>query len=328
VNLSRLALRPDGQQVAGADAEGRIYLWTYSNAALAQTVETGSPVVDLAFSLDSKRIVAVGADNTLRVYDATATEPTPLSELVSATPLAAVSFAPDKTIVTGGADKQISVWADALPTATHSLAGHTGPVYCVAFSPDMKLVASASGDQTIRTWDAVAGTQVRAISGSTGAFYGISFDAKGERLVSGGADGVLRLWTVANGGQLRQLKEGEAPPPLFAVAFSPDGRFVAGAGFEKTVRIWDASSGAITKNLVGHTDAVYQLAFNQAGTRLLSCGRAGNLTIWNVADGKPAFNGKAPNVLYSGTYSRDGTAIAIAGASGLTAFVTLPAAAR
>ena len=327
-NLTRLALRPDGQQIAAADAQGRLYLWTYASGALVQTVETGSSVVDLAFSPDNKRIAAAGADGKLPVYDATATEPTLLSELLSPKPLATVAFAPEKTIVTGGADQQISVWADASPNATRSLPGHTGPVYGVAFSPDGKLIASASGDQTIRIWDAAAGTQVRTISGSTGAIYGISFDANGERLVSGGADGILRLWNVANGGPLKQLQEGETPAPLFAVAFSPDGAYAAGAGIEKAIRIWNTNSGTVMKNLEGHTDAVYQLTFNQPGTRLLSCGQAGSLIIWNVSDGQPAFSGNAPSVLYSGTYSRDGSAIAIAGAAGSTAFVAVPANVR
>jgi WD40 repeat protein len=327
-NLVRLAIRPDGVQVAGADAQGRVYLWTYANGALAQTIETGSPVIDLAFSIDNQRIVAVSADNKLRVYDATAAEITPLGELASPTPVAAIAFAPDKTIITGGTDKQIAVWADVSPNAVRSLAGHTAPVYDVAFSPDGKLVASASGDQTIRIWDATTGAQVRAISGSVGPVYAIDFNADGTQLVSGGADGLLRLWNVANGEQLKQLSEGEKPSPLFGVAFSADGRFAAGAGAEKVIRIWDANSGAVAKNLVGHTDAVYQVAFNPPGTRLLSCGRAGNLTVWNIGDGKPAFTGKSPNVLYSGTYARDGSAIAVAEATGSTVFVAVPQAAR
>ncbi|MEO1982520.1 MAG: hypothetical protein ABGZ24_18580, partial [Fuerstiella sp.] len=112
------------------------------------------------------------------------------------------------------------------------------------------------------------------------------------------------------------------------VAFSPDGGFAAGAGVEKAIRIWDTNRGVVTKNLNGPADAVYQLTFNQPGTRLLSCGRAGSLTVWNVSDGKPAFSENAPNVLYAGTYSRDGSSIAIAGAGGSTTFVTVPANAR
>jgi WD40 repeat protein len=327
-NLVRCAIRPDGVQVAGADAQGRIYLWTYANGALAQTIETGSPVSDLAFSTDNLRVGASSADNKLRVYDAAAVETTLLSELASQTAFAALAFAPDKTILTGGGDNQISVWADASPNAIRSLAGHTGPVYDVAISPDGKLVASASADQTIRIWDAATGAQVRAMSGSVGAVYAIDFNADGTQLASGGADGILRLWNVANGGVLKQLSEGDKPLPLFSVAFSPDGRFAAGAGAEKVIRIWDANSGTVAKSIVGHTDSVYQVAFNQAGTRILSCGQAGTLNVWNIGDGQPAFSGKAPHVLYSGTYSRDGGAIAIAGAAGSTAFIPVPPAAR
>jgi WD40 repeat protein len=326
-NLTRLALRPDGVQVAGADGQGRVYVWTYANGALAQTLETGAPVLDLAFNTDNQRLAAINADK-LRVYDAAAIEPSLLSELASPTPLAAVAFAPEKTILTGGADKQLTVWADASPTAVRTFAGHGGPVYSVACSADNQWIASASADATIRLWDVTAGSQIRQLAGHTGPVYAVAFDAKGERLLSGGADGVLRVWNAASGGLLKSLSEGESPSPLFATAFSPDGQFAAAGGSAQAIHIWNVDSGAVMKALAGPADSVYQLAFNQPGSRLLSCGQAGSLTVWNVGDGAPAFTGNAPHVLYAGTYSRDGSAIAIAAASGSTVFLTLPAAAR
>src|SRR5882757_6181065 len=61
--------------------------------------------------------------------------------------------------------------------------GHTGPVYCISYSPDGSHIATGSGDETIRIWDAETGAAVgNPLEGHTGIVSSVAYSPDGQHI--------------------------------------------------------------------------------------------------------------------------------------------------
>ena len=66
----------------------------------------------------------------------------------------------------------------------------------------------------------------------------------------------MKVWDATSGQETLTLKG--HTDAVMSVAFSPDGKRLASASGDQTVKVWDATSGQETLTLKGHTDAVYE----------------------------------------------------------------------
>lgn len=110
---------------------------------------------------------------------------------------------------------------------------------------------------------------------------------------------------------IHQLRHSD---PVETLAFSPDGKFLATAGRNKLVHLWDMAGGKIHRSFAGHTGAVQTVAFSPDGALLASGGMDKIIRLWEVASGKVigVLPGHAPQV-DTLAFSPDGTLLASGG---------------
>jgi hypothetical protein len=112
-----------------------------------------SVVTALAYTPDSKILVAASIDGSVRLWDAEATKLLRSLKTLSLE-VYAIAIAPDgKKLATAGSWGEVQIWDIDSGREFYVLKGHDGPVAAVTFSPNGKLLATGGYDKSIRLWD-------------------------------------------------------------------------------------------------------------------------------------------------------------------------------
>ncbi len=96
-----------------------------------------------------------------------------------------------------------------------------------------------------------------------------------------------------------------------SVAISPDGKTLASGSGDKTIKIWNLTTGQVIRTLKGHSESVYSVAISPDGKTLASGSSDTTITIWNITTGQliRTLNGHSDGV-YSVAISPDGKTLA------------------
>jgi WD40 repeat protein len=223
-----------------------------------------------------------------------------------------IALSPDGTqLATGHKDGEVRLWQVADGKLLFRFLGHSSTVWCLSFSPDGKMLASGSFDNTIRLWQDETeniGEGERNLSpirntlsfiGHGNWVWGIAYSPDGKILASGSSDRTVKLWDISTGNCLTTL-QGHTDI-VHTVAFSPipltspflrgtgggsqGGVILASGSADRTVRIWNITTGDCRQILTGHKSQISAVAFSPDGLYLASCDGQ-SIKIWDITTGE------------------------------------------
>jgi WD40 repeat protein/DNA-binding SARP family transcriptional activator len=201
-----------------------------------------------------------------------------------------------------------------------SFTGHDIDINDVAFNHDGTMLATVGDDGAARIWDPATGDELLGLDGP-GQVWGPSFSPDGRRFAAAwlgqvrvvdiasrrtalevpiGANstsfspdgerlairdnnlGAVVVVDVATGAEVLRI---DSPTHMSrAVAWSPDGRWLATPGSDMTARIWDATTGELSATLTDHSGVVLEVDWSADATRLATGSEDGTARVWEVSE--------------------------------------------
>ncbi|HEX7734272.1 MAG TPA: hypothetical protein VF458_05405 [Ktedonobacteraceae bacterium] len=292
-----VAWSPDGKLLASGGSDQQLLTWNV-NGQVQVKQEQKAQVRALAWSPDNQQLAAAVATSVL-FLNAQSGMVLSKSMNVHDGIVMTLAWSPQAPhyLVSAGLDKLAVVWNPQTFQPVTTFRQHTTRILAAGWASDGQTVGTSSMGGVIRIWNGASGQETHGFylaqnqAGAAVELNALAFQPGGNMLAAGGMDGVARLWQngltcqmMGNGatkGQcvdMPQLLNGHMQP-LRALAWSPDGRFLATGGDDNTLRVWYPTQSQKPLVNVRQDAPILALSWSPDG-RMIATASGRTVTLW------------------------------------------------
>lgn len=312
--VNALAYSPDGTRLASCSKDYTVKVWDLANGREVATYRghldqpddptrgtngtTGTNVLrvaDVAFHPTDPKLIASASGNQVHLWNPADGKPGKTLVNLGKTdrPIKAVAFSPDgKALAVGADDGVLRVYEVETGKATYTSPPRNTRIEALAYSPNGKMIVVGDGNAFAAVY--APGTAnplaMTAQVVNSGEVMGVAFGPDNSSVFSCGRDGTARLTagpkpdgtTAGNTSTKLRDYSGHAGA-VTCLALVPDGTLLVTGGEDKTVRIWEVTSGKQLRAFQGHLGKVTATAARGDGKQVASASEDGAIRVWDLA---------------------------------------------
>lgn len=300
-------IAPDGSQVIGAYGDGVVYLWNTQSGEIIHRLNGHARLVwDVAFAPDGQTAVSGAYDNNVIHWDLETGSI--INEFLGhRSAVYDVTFSDDgQRVLSTAFDGSARLWDLYNGAQIQAMLAHTATVWDVA-SLETEAgfqVITVGSDATPRRWDPMTGRLIQtyatgdaeseALTGHTNTIYTVDISPDATRMVTASRDNRAIVWDIETG-EIISSFEGHGGR-AFVARWHPDGESIlSGGDFEEDDSVsgqlfrWDAETGTVLQAYHREDEPeqrIWDVRFNEAGTRFVSAGVEGTFKLWDAETGE------------------------------------------
>jgi len=268
----------------GGDNSGQVYVWAHKSFVVKNTISVGKEVLQIAWSADGQRIVAVGRgkEETGKVFPWNTNNK--LGELSGATKgFLCVDFKPNRPfrIATGSEDNGVYFFKGPPFKFDCSYQEHKNYVRGVAFTPDGAAFVTVSSDKSIRVFDGKTGKFLRFIADGKGkknqhkgTIYELSFASDGTHFLTASADKTCKVWNFESGEVVHTFTFADKPSIMdMQVSCLWMDKYLVSVSLSGKINYLDAElkESRPVKVLTGHRKGIKDCTYDAVNNTLYTC---------------------------------------------------------
>ncbi len=313
-NYWTMTMNADEQLIVAGSSTGGITIWEVGNDVQPlrriERAHEGS-VWDVAFHPVENRVISVGADGKLMIWDIDTGELVQQLDGHGGASLWSVAIGPNgRYVAAGSVDGNVYVWELPGGNLTRTLLSDNRHVWAVQFSPQGTYLAGGGSDGNVRLWEGRTFEFVRDLNRHAQDVWAIDFNPDETDMITASSDQNIIRWEVGSGAIL-QTYTGHRDRVL-SVDFSDDGEFFLSGSADAEIFFWEVGSRQVRQRFSGHQDMVWAVELADRTPQFVSASADQSVILWDMEPGAQVrtINGRYGSIT-SAVLSPDGRFVVI-----------------